>query len=104
LRRKVRKIPNFADDFMKVRKIHEDELAKIETVRKEEIVQKQAVKDARDASLKTIEVETSDAKKAFEAKKIEETNALLDATKNDAEKLADELSKTTKFKVIPPKD
>jgi len=89
---------------MKVRKIHEDELAKIETVRKEEIVQKQAVKDARDASLKTIEVETSDAKKAFEAKKIEETNALLDATKNDAEKLADELSKTTKFKVIPPKD
>ncbi len=92
---------NFAEDFLKIKQIHEDEIKKVDEVKAREAELKIVAKTAHVHDVLNINAEAKIKQENLNANKEKETKRLVEL---EAEQLADEVSKVTGFKVITPKD
>jgi hypothetical protein len=93
---------SLVDSFIKLQKTHDDELKKIDLVRKEEQEQKVANDQKLKETLKAIEEQHEDALKNLDEKNKEQIAKIVEKHGNDPDALASELNKTFGFKVILP--
>lgn len=92
---------NFIDDFLKIKKIHEDEIKKIEQIRKKEEDLKKSAKEEHERNVAEIKAEADLKQAILDKEKQDEIDRLSGLNTSE---LAEEVSKQTGFKVILPKD
>ena len=98
------RITSFADDYKKVKDVHEEEIKKIEEAHEEERVRKQQAAEKLEKTLKVVEEEYAANTEKLDRKKKKEVETLVKEHGDDPNKLAEELAKVTGFKIILPSD
>lgn len=98
------RITSFADDYRKVKDVHDEEVKKIEQAHEEERLRKQQAAEKLEKTLKVVEEEYAANTEKLDKKKKKEVEVLVKEHGNDPNKLAEELQKVTGFKIILPSD
>ena len=93
---------SFADEYKKIKDVHDEELKRIQDVRAKEQRQHEAnIKQLQD-TLEAVQKHYDDAKKDLDTKKKKEIEELVKQYKDDPDTLAKKLSEVTGFTVILP--
>lgn len=93
---------SFADEYQKIKAVHDEELKQIQDARAEEQRQHQAnVKKLQD-TLDAVQKHYDEAKKDLDTKKKKEIEELVKQYKDDPGALAKKLSESTGFTIILP--
>lgn len=97
-------ISSFADDYKKINEVHEEEVEAINKARLEERETKVENKKKLDKALVVVEKEYEANSEKLDRKKKREVAKLIKDHGNNPNKLAEELSNATGFKVILPEE
>lgn len=97
-----KKKTSFADDLKKIQESHDEELKQIQAAREQERLEHEANQKRLQATMDAIQKQYEADKQVLDEKKKAEIRRVFNEYKDDPEGLAEELSKKTGFRVIPP--